>query len=308
MNDDFTVHLVSNVSPETFPENSPAKFSTLLANEINLGAGNWEVGVRQIMYPTHVATTSKDENINVFKYKDEYRDLLPSPERGNYTDYKHVVFDLKGVKTAKDKLKFLLDTVNGSTWAKKDIFSLEYKKEKKKFVFHIKKEDIVVVMPVGIGRYMGFNQLLYRGQGTFWAWSTFDVNAQFKHPVLTWLLCDLQTLEKETFQLLRTYEQGTGHIYYAATKSNEFKDSVPDIWFPTPKFSISVDPFNGLIKKRQIVPFDPRVVKHQKNILFYDFDKNATNALKLQSIYSELEHQDISFPKLSKKKKDELLH
>ena len=79
MNDGFNIHLASNVSPDLFPENEPAKFSTILANEIDVSAGKWEVAVRQIMYPTHVATTSHDDTISVYKYKKAHRDILPHP-------------------------------------------------------------------------------------------------------------------------------------------------------------------------------------------------------------------------------------
>lgn len=41
--------------------NSPSRFSTNLANEINLSGGDLEMPVRHIMYPTHVATTGSDE-------------------------------------------------------------------------------------------------------------------------------------------------------------------------------------------------------------------------------------------------------
>ena len=79
MKESFSVHLLSNVSPDLFPNNSPSKFSTYLANEINLPEGEWEVGVRQIMYPTHVATTSMDDKIDVYQYVKSYRKQLPDP-------------------------------------------------------------------------------------------------------------------------------------------------------------------------------------------------------------------------------------
>ena len=100
---DFTVHLVSNVSPDIYPENNPSKFSTQLAQEIDLGQGQWEVGVRQIMYPTHIATTSKQEKINIYKYEDYYRDLLPHPARSSLDSYvSGVTFDFSQVTRAKN--------------------------------------------------------------------------------------------------------------------------------------------------------------------------------------------------------------
>ena len=80
--EDFMVHVISNVSPDIFPNNNPSEFSTILANDITLNEDNWEVAVRQIMYPTHVATTSKDDKISIHKYGNTYRNLLPCPKTG----------------------------------------------------------------------------------------------------------------------------------------------------------------------------------------------------------------------------------
>ena len=90
MAEDFTIHLVSNVSPGVFPNNNPAEFSTLLAHEIQLSKGNWEVAVQAIMYPTHVATTSKDDLVTIHKYADSYRKLLALPPNDSVIDVNSV--------------------------------------------------------------------------------------------------------------------------------------------------------------------------------------------------------------------------
>ena len=53
MDDNFNIHLISNVSQDTYPNNSP-KFVTLLSNEIALKDQGWEVGVHDIMYPSQL--------------------------------------------------------------------------------------------------------------------------------------------------------------------------------------------------------------------------------------------------------------
>ena len=75
----FNIHLASNVSPEWFPNNDASNLSTNLANQIDLSDGEWKVGVRQIIYPTDIAITTRDEKIKVYKYKKYYRHFLPFP-------------------------------------------------------------------------------------------------------------------------------------------------------------------------------------------------------------------------------------
>ena len=168
LKDSFNLHLVSNASSTTFPYNNPSKFSTILADEITLDNASWEVGVRQIMYPTTIANTSEDDKISIYKYEEYYRDLLPHPARqSDNLDQVGAMIDV-GVLTpavkkqttmqnvdataassemnfAKNKatdnnkamIRHILKTVSESKWAKKGILQLEYKQSSKTSLFFI---------------------------------------------------------------------------------------------------------------------------------------------------------------------------
>ncbi|MEL7308491.1 MAG: hypothetical protein AAGK05_11900, partial [Pseudomonadota bacterium] len=69
MEEDFNIHLVSNVSADVFPNNSPSEFSTLLANEIQLNDGGWEVAIRDIMYPSNLVEEESDDKITSYESK-----------------------------------------------------------------------------------------------------------------------------------------------------------------------------------------------------------------------------------------------
>ena len=114
--EDFHVHLISNVAPDVFPENTPSEFSTPLANEIDLSEGNWEVAVRQIMYPTHISTTSPKDKIFIFEYQLEHRNLLPYPPEHlkNAFDYGTKITIQPGNVTKGDLINAVVNAVNRS--------------------------------------------------------------------------------------------------------------------------------------------------------------------------------------------------
>ena len=78
MEENFNIHLVSNVSHDTYPTNSPSQFSTLLANEISLKDDNWEVAVHDIMYPTKFEESfDNSDYIETFDYYSDKRKIFP---------------------------------------------------------------------------------------------------------------------------------------------------------------------------------------------------------------------------------------
>ena len=89
MEENFNIHLVSNVSKEIYPKNSPSQFTTLLSNEISLKDQGWEVGVHDIMYPSQLTEyTDDDDYFESFQLRHDMRTLLPhniNPEK-SYLD------------------------------------------------------------------------------------------------------------------------------------------------------------------------------------------------------------------------------
>ena len=83
----FNILLVSNVSADVFPDNTPSQFSTILADDIALPGGDWEAAVTNIMYPSQIASTTEEDTIEIFTYKDKYRALLPVPARGEHESF-----------------------------------------------------------------------------------------------------------------------------------------------------------------------------------------------------------------------------
>ena len=302
---DFTVHLVSNVSPDIYPQNNPSKFSTQLANEINLGQGEWEVGVRQIMYPTHIATTSKEEKINIYKYEDYYRNLLPHPARSSLDSYSTgVTFDFSQVAYASDKVKFILDTVNNTKWCNvQNIIKLEYKKSSGKFIIHLYYTDIVAILSPSLAKYLGVKDTCFV-RGSHWAWSPFQKDKNVDNDSLKMYLCDLQALQKETFLLQKSVDVN-GNLLYSGTIVNQFRDTLPDEWFPEPKYSITLDPYKGTIAKKVVTPVPEKFKTHHKDVLCFAFDKVTTKSFNLKYIYAPFNrHQSFAFSPVSKNEGD----
>ena len=86
VDDSFQIYLVSNVANDIFPNNGPSKFSTILAEDIHLEGNNWEVAVKNIIFPSNVASTSDEDTIELYQYKDQYRQLYPQTARWDYKE------------------------------------------------------------------------------------------------------------------------------------------------------------------------------------------------------------------------------
>ena len=273
--EDFTIHLVSNVSPDIFPNNNPAEFSTLLLHEIDLNAGNdWEVGVRQIMYPTHVATTSEDDKIYVHKYLKYHRMLLPlPPRRSQEVRELGIIFDLNNIRksispdilkkpsegavqTAADAFKskkfdeaivdLILKTVNDSEWAKtRKLLRLEYKEESDKFILHIFPEDLLVALSEPLRKCLGFKKHIFT-KGEHWAWSSFK-RFNIAESNMEIYLVDLHVLHSEKHQLLMSHDKANERMLYEKTIAYKFKDRLGNEYGEKPEFSIGVYPNEGIV-------------------------------------------------------------
>ena len=78
MEDNFNIHLISNVSQDMYPDNCPSKFTTLLSNEVSLRDGRWEVGIHDIMYPSQINVNKDEDYMDVYKVDtNDHRKLFP---------------------------------------------------------------------------------------------------------------------------------------------------------------------------------------------------------------------------------------
>ena len=332
MGDDFTVHLISNVSPDTFPNNDPESFSTLLANEIDLNEGNWDVGVRQIMYPTHVATTSKkDDIIAIYDYKENYRSLLPYPPEDE-PDLKNVgailnFQDLHGLyyertasttsstttnpkpKTVTDKFEnianSILNTINNSKW--KHIVKMTYNGKHRKLILNIFHDDIVIILSEALKKTLGFSDAMYT-HGTYWAnWGLLHTAKHAAESDMNMFIYDLQVLENEEHRLLKSFDTTNKLQLYEKVIPYKLKDTFPDEYYSEPKFSFAVHPNEGKIKLKVVSPLPKKYKKHESPMLCFRFDKNSTEKFQMKNIFYALnDKEEFWFPVSSNSVLDEI--
>ena len=293
----FSVHLLSNVSPDLFPENNASKFSTNLANEINLSEGEWEVGVRNIMYPTHVSTTSVDDKINVFNYEKYYRGLLPIPPQGKFEDKNYgAIIDLterrsypKWEKQLAPVVDLILNTVNESIWVKeKELFTLSYMKKYNKFALQVHHSDVLVIFSTHLASLLGFKKSAFVKGGQVWAWSAFGIG---RHGVdynnLKIYLYDKSTLLTATYKMDVSGEN-EANTCLRAYVPYFFDDKFDDYgYFPMPERTMQFCPDEGRIYQwSNSLSYLQK--KHAIEELCYYFDATTTKELKLDDAYTTL--------------------
>jgi len=312
---DFIVHLVSNVSPDLYPSNNPSNFSTLLAQEINLDNGNWEVAVREIMYPTHIATTSTDDKIFVHKYSEYYRNLLPHPPRkfekverlGVNIDFSNAIKELKIAKvTAKDDeinllfndkvANLIVNQVNSSKWSKmKNILQMKYISGKQRFVLEIFKSDIVVLFADSLRKNLGFKNTCYV-TGSHESESKLNFKKASLGSNLNMYIMDIQTLESEQWPMPCSIDLADRSRLYEQKINNLFFDTIPDDYYQTPSYKIVLNPKAGVIQLTPILEIPQQYKKHEKQLLFIRFDDMTTKLFGLQSIYAVYNEKTFEFP------------
>ena len=67
MNNQFTVHLVSNASMDIFRENTMASFRNQLAGPLEL-TGSWQVALESIIFPTSIKNVT---SVKIKEYPDD---------------------------------------------------------------------------------------------------------------------------------------------------------------------------------------------------------------------------------------------
>ena len=304
----FNILLVSNVSADIFPDNTPSQFSTILADDITLPGGDWEVAITNIMYPSQIASTTEEDTIEIFTYKDTYRTLLPVPDRGEHdrsSNRKTVSLSLPtpsvsakpkpGVTqmSSMSKGTSLVDYVNGvfKANAVANLIKLDEKKTDKgiKYILQIYEEDIVVILHPELRAYLGFRDDKPLLKGTHWAWSTFNSKAvQPKRDNQIIILTDLQTQMKEHRQLTRSVQLEGGkatQVFYTTELPLKFKEGKDDDLYWEPSLKLSMNPIKGkiLLTKSTQIPAD--IATHERSITFIRFDAATIKAFNLEPIY-----------------------
>ena len=282
----FIIHLVSNVAPDIFPKNNPSKFSTPLAEEIDVSGDDWEVGVRQIMYPAHVATTGEEDKILVYDYKrDSYKSQLPVPPVKDKNTSPATTFT-SSVPNKDQSIPSsdILRSFNTSPWATKaKNFYFLYRKDKKKFILNNYKDDILIMMNKSMREYLGYQKedICYN-KGTFWAESNFDEKAK---PLgdFTLTMYDLKIMESESHELLWSVDSKTKQGFYSENISYEYKDTLPDEWFPEAQFSIIINMENKTVKIKPVTTPPKKFQKHVKTVTFIRFQQLSAGSKETKS-------------------------
>ena len=299
----FYVHLVSNVSGETFPNNTPSEFSTILAEDIDLQEGNWEVAVKNILYPSHIATATEKENIEILTYADRYREILPVP--GRYTreiakNYVNLTFDLATTRTKPDA-KELSSTAIAEHMNKviqksnlKRVLIFRTNNDNSKFILDIFKADMPVLLHPELRKYLGFENDEPLQKGSHWAWSKFDGKRELpnKESQVT-IVCDLLNQIKEVYTLQRSYQFATGSTtpkeplkpLYTVEVPLKFKDNKDDDLLWEPSTLLTVNPLEGKITLNQTKTIPAYISQYERRITFLRFDAPTRQALKLKDLY-----------------------
>lgn len=310
MDSGFHVYLTSNVAPNIFASNNPSKFSTLLAKEINLDGSGWEVGVRNIMYPSHVKSATEDDKIFIYKHKDKYREILPIPDRKAYKKDQplanvgsNIIIQIPTGK--KDLPEAIVTLLNENVFAKKGVFKVEYRKDLKKFIFHCHKEDIVILFSPDTQRFFGFSNAVYT-KGSHWAWSAFNPNNHKTLKTLEFGLFDLQVLSKNEYHLKRSYELNmsvkNAKARYEATVPYRFKNWADDDLLYEPTFTVSVIPQEGKIKFITRKGYPKELEKDEERVLLFRFDDASRKAFNLQPIYVKNFGMELDFTPIKENK------
>ena len=303
--DSFLIHLVSNVAPDTFPLNNPSKFSTPLADEIDVSSGNWEVGVRQIMYPTHVATTGEEDKIQIYEYTtDAYKSVLPTPPTKEISDPETTfVFSLNLPDDVEEVTPAdLLKAFNKSKWAvEQGIFKLRYNKKHNKFIINNYNDDIMLQMNKAMSNYFGFEENAVYSRGTHWARVYFKEKKKPKE-LLTMTMIDMSVLEKAKHELKMDYDYYHNQFLFTKRMPYELHETAPEDAITEGYFSLGIEHNLRKLKITPLRPAEAELVPHMKKIHSIRFHK-AQAGRKVIGVYNldnlKTTPQEYSVPRLT---------
>lgn len=234
MEEDFNIHLISNVSHDVFPNNSPSEFSTLLANEISLNGNGWEVAVRDIMYPSNLVEEELNDKVTTYKSKiKEAPKRFPRPlDKDNFVKPACIDFSAELYKTfpslyptkrkpkpkaegkpeteeKKKETKYkdvvglkLVKKLNSlsNKWGR--IFEFQYLVPHSKFILHVYKEDVLVTLTSNLANVLGFKPSVHFFRGSTWAWNSWHPEKlKLKRNASKIYLMDILTMQDETYEM-----------------------------------------------------------------------------------------------------------
>ena len=292
----FNIYLPSNVSPEAFPNNSPSQFSTILSDEINLDGKDWEVGVQNILYPSHVSTTTANDTIKVYEPVDESRELF-----GKGKSSVKVKYDLK-----LDPHKLLLQVkrdnilrqvishnegqhvaafLNENKWSRDlGLFKFEYKDAQKKFVLHVMQQDMYVGLSSLLRVYLGFTSNGYF-KGSYWSWSAFDPKKEV--PPLDgrayFYVTDISVVQKEEVEFEKSYDRANEKWIFTANIRNRFRNSKDDDLLYEPQLEFSLDPSAQFLRIRPTKLIPRNLLKYEMPMRVLRFDVKSAKALGIDN-------------------------
>ena len=209
MDDSFAIHLVSNVSPDIYPNNKPSQFSTLLADTIDLNNVEWEVAVKDIMYPSHVASTTDDDKLLFYKTSHKpFRDLIPHTIDDktktvtpgvrrlvlNRAQWSKLKTDLNGVEMA--------NILNNTAEKNKGIYEFGFNPTTTRMTLTVKVPDLVITLHPRLSLYLGWGASPIFYQGEHQAARPINDQPVAQPPVRTYMqFYDLQYMRRTDYNL-----------------------------------------------------------------------------------------------------------
>ena len=278
MEDSFAVHLVSNVSTDIYPNNKPSQFSTLLADNINLSNGEWEVAVKDIMYPSHVASTTEDDKLYFHKTnRTKFRTLIPhaiDPQSRSVKPWK------RNIRLNRTKWQTLKKAVNGNEMVKilnspiesktKNIYQFGFDAKKKKLTLSIKVADFIVTLDPLLSMYLGFEASAIYCAGDYWASRPIDDQPNASAPAQTYMqFYDLQYMNRTEYNLQVSVNKSLQSVFSTDIPFDIKDETNP----PTFKFVYNPEDANvHLFADKNIVKKPP---EGNRPIIFFTFDDAA---------------------------------
>ena len=167
----FHMFLASNTNPVEFPDNTPADFTTLYGESVNLD-GNWEVGVKQMSYPNGVFTTTGTETLSVVR---NGAGLLEGKKALISEDQQYYDLDVYKVKKPPLLKNNTYDpnqiVENFNALPIKRLIYLEYNAKHNKIILHVNMYEVSVGLSRNFGQtILGMPRQLLYPTGTWWSY------------------------------------------------------------------------------------------------------------------------------------------
>jgi hypothetical protein len=187
-------------------------------------------------------------------------------------------------------VKHMLDQFNNSTNNIVNGFMrLEFNNRHKKFILHVNRPNVMVVITQHMMKYLGFTQLYFFGKTSQWATKPFKArNTIPKNVVLYLNVYDLTLLYKESYNLVR--QNNKSHIHEITVPLYDGGLRVPG-----DTFILTINTTEGRIQTR-ITPEHENLTLTKWMVV--EFDAATHKALNLRAFYSYEELDNLQCKKL----------